>query len=440
MIRFFKHIIAFATLFIATFSFAQQNPTPAAKQTKSVLIMNGTAHIGNGEVIENSAISFAEGKIGIVADARVIRLDMTKFDTVINAYGMHIYPGFIAANSTLGLVEWDAIKASVDHAEIGTYKPSVRSLTSYNTDSEIIPTVRSNGVLMAQVTPRGGVISGVSSIVQLDAWNWEDAVIREDDGLHLNWPRVFHRHSEKGKVKIDKVKTYDQQLHEIQSFFSEAKAYCTDKNKALTELRYEALCGVFEGSRTLFVHASDVRSITEAIRFKKEMEVPKMVIVGAYEALEVADLLKENNVSVMVPRTHSLPRSKEEDVYLPYKLPALLYKAGVTFCLENSGDMERMGARNIPFHAGTAVAYGLPYEEAVKSITLNVAKILGIDKNCGSLETGKDATLFISEGDALDMRGNKLTHAFIQGRSIDLSSKQTELYEKYLKKYEEEKK
>ncbi len=433
----FKYTTTLATLFIAVLSMAQQNPTPAPKQTKSVLIMNATAHIGNGEVIENSAISFADGKIGMVADARVIRFDMTKFDTIINAYGMHVYPGFIAANSTLGLVEWDAVRASDDETETGTFKPSIRAAIAYNTDSEIIPTVRSNGVLMAQVTPRGGVISGVSSVMHLDAWNWEDAIIREDDGVHLNWPQVFHRHYDKGKVNIEKVKTYDQQLREIQIFFSEAKAYCNNKSNTLTEVRFEGVRGVIEGTQTLYVHTDDAKSIMEAVRFKKEMGISNMVIVGGYQAAEVADLLKENNIAVMVQRVHSLPYLKEDDVQLPYKLPAILHKAGITFCLENSGDMERMGARNIPFHAGTAVAYGLPYEEAVKAITLNAAKILGIDKTCGSLEQGKDATLFISTGDALDMRTNQLTAAFIQGRMIDLGSKQTELYERYMKKYGE---
>jgi imidazolonepropionase-like amidohydrolase len=434
---YFKYTTTLAMLFIAVFSMAQQIPTPAAKQTKSVLIMNATAHIGNGEVIENSAIAFTDGKLTMVADARVIRFDMTKFDTIISAAGMHVYPGFIAANSTLGLVEYDAIRASVDDAETGTFKPSVRSAIAYNADSEIIPTVRSNGVLMAQVVPRGGVISGVSSVMQLDAWNWEDALLREDDGVHLNWPQVFHRHADKGKVSIEKVKTYDQQLREIQIFFSEAKAYCNNKNNTLIEVRFEGVRGVIEGQQTLYVHADDAKSIIEAIRFKKEMGIQKMVIVGGYQAAEVADLLKENNVPVMVQRVHSLPYLKEDDVQLPYKLPAILHKAGVMFCLENSGDMERMGARNIPFHAGTAVAYGLPYEEAVKAITLNAAKILGIDNTCGTLEQGKDATLFISKGDALDMRTNQLTAVFIQGRSIDLGSKQTELYERYMKKYGE---
>lgn len=422
-------------LLAAQTSWCQNNPTPAPPQTKSILIMNGKAHIGNGEVIENSVIGLKDGKLTIVADARVVRINMSEYDTVIYADGKEIYPGFIAPNSILGLHEVDAVRATRDENEVGTFKPGIRSLIAYNTDSEVIPTVRSNGVLMGQPTPRGGVISGTSCIVQFDAWNWEDAVIQEDDGVHLNWPLVFHRHYDKGKVNIEKVKTYDQQKQEIISFFNEARAYCNVKNPALTEIRFEAMRGIFDGSKVLYVHADDVKSITEAINFKREFSISKMVIVGGTDAHLVAPMLVENNVPVMIKRLHSNPEFEQDDVDLPYKLPKLLQDAGVLFCLENSGSMEHHGVRNLPFYAGTAVAYGLTYEQAVASISLNTAKILGIDDQCGSLEPGKDATLFISDGDALDMKTNHLIAAFIQGRQIDLSSKQTELYEKYREKY-----
>jgi imidazolonepropionase-like amidohydrolase len=415
---------------------AQQVPVPAPAQSKKTLVMNGRAHLGNGQIIENSAIGFVDGKFTLVADATVIRMDMSAYDTIIDASGKEVYPGFIAPNSTLGLLEIDMVRQTSDLEETGTFRPSMRSIISYNTESEIIPTVRSNGVLMGQITPRGGVVSGTSSVVQFDAWNWEDAVVRLDDGVHLNWPSVFHKQYDKGSVRIEKVKSYEQQLREIQSFFSEAKAYCSQKELVLTEVRFEALRSIFEGNATLYVHAEDVKQITEALRFKNEMQISNMVIVGAYDAVLCSAALISNNVPVMLRRVHELPKYNEDDVDLPYKLPAQLYKLGVTFCFENSGDMERMGSRNIPFYAGTAVAYGLPYEEAVRSLSLNTAKILGIDKTCGSIEIGKDATLFISEGDALDMITNKLEHAWIQGRKIDLSNKQTRLYEKWKSKYD----
>jgi imidazolonepropionase-like amidohydrolase len=427
----------FITLFFAAslLSIAQQNPTVAPAQTRSVLIMNGTAHIGDGTVIENAAIGFRDGKLDMVADARTIRLASNSYDETIDASGKQVYPGFIATNSTLGLHELDAIRPANDVAETGAFKPGIRSAIAYNTDSEIIPTVRLNGVLMGQITPRGGVISGTSCVMQFDAWNWEDALIKADDGVHLNWPGVFHKHYDKGKVNVEKVKTYDQQLREIHTFFNEARAYCAVKEPAIREVRFEGLRGVFNGSQKLYVHADDAKSIQEALNFKVSQNVQQMVIVGGYDAHLVAEQLIANQVPVLLRRLHELPMYAEDDIDLPFKLPAMLYKAGVSFALQNEGDMERMGARNLPFYAGTAVAYGLPYEEAVRSLTQAPAKILGIDQSCGTLEVGKDATLFISNGDALDMRTNALTHAYIQGRSIVLRSKQTDLYEKYKQKY-----
>jgi imidazolonepropionase-like amidohydrolase len=421
-------------------SVCQQIPVVAPTQVKSILIMNGIAHLGNGSVLENAAIGIENGKFTLVADARVIRLAAGTYDTTIDASGMHVYPGFIACNSTLGLAELDLVKQSIDVSETGTFKPGMRSAISYNTDSEITPTVRSNGVLMGQIVPRDGVISGTSSIMQFDAWNWEDALIREDDGVHLNWPSVYHRHWEKGKISIEKVKTYDQQRTEIITFFKEARAYCQVKNPSIREVRFEALRGIFSGEKTLYVHADDAKAILEAINFKQEMDISLMVIVGGYDAIHVASSLKENKVPVMLRRVHELPIYDHDDVDLPYKLPFMLYELGVKFCLQNAGDMERMGARNLPFYAGTAVACGLPYEEAVRSLTLSAAEILGIGSFTGSIESGKDATFFISKGDALDMKTNEVVHAFIQGRKIDLTNKQTELYIKYKKKYEAQKK
>jgi imidazolonepropionase-like amidohydrolase len=407
--------------------------TPGEFTDQKFLILGGTAHLGTGDKIEGAAIGFENGKITFVGSEKSI--DRADWDVVVEADGKHVYPGFIAPNSTLGLVEIGAVRATRDSREVGTFKPNVRSVISFNTDSEIIPTVRSNGVLMGQTTPRGGTISGTSSVVHFDAWNWEDAIIREDDGIHLNWPGMYHKHREKGKVDIQLVKSYDQQRREIMTFFSEAKAYHELKEK-LTDLKYEALGGMFDGSKTLYVHAHDAKQITEAITFKKDLDIVSMVIVGGYDSWMVADMLRENEVGVMVRRIHQTPRYTADDIDLPFKLPKLLQDEGVLFCLENDGRMSEMGTRNLPFYAGTAVAYGLTYEQGVQSLTLNTAKILGIDDSCGSLEVGKDATVFVSEGDALDMMTNDVNHAWIQGRQVDLDNRQKQLYRKYKQKYD----
>jgi imidazolonepropionase-like amidohydrolase len=412
---------------------AQQ--APASKQTKSILILNATAHLGNGEIIENSAIGFVDGKITLVADARLIKLAEGAYDITIEAGGKHVYPGFIAPNSTLGLVEIDAIKSSDDESEIGNMNPHVRSIIAYNADSKVIETIKPNGILMAQITPRGARISGTSSIVQLDAWNWKDALIKENDGIHLNFPSSFRRSGswfEPGTIEANK--DYIKQNSEITTFLANAKAYLANSSKE-RNLIFEATKGLFDGNQTLFIHANEEKQIIDAVQMAKENGIQKIVIVGGYEAYKTADLLQKNNIGVLLKRVHDMPENEDHDIDLPYKNAKLLTDRGVLVGLENSGSMERMNTRNLPFLAGTCAAYGLDKEKALQLITFNTAKLLGIDKQCGTLEQGKDATLFISEGDALDMRTNKLTNAFIQGRMISLETHQTKMNDIYKTKY-----
>lgn len=412
---------------------AQQ--TPAPKQLKSILILNGTAHLGNGTVIENSAVGFKDGKITLVADARLIRLAEGAYDITIDAAGKHVYPGFIAPNSTLGLVEIDAVKSSDDEEEIGSINPHVRAIIAYTADSKVIETVRPNGILMAQITPRGGRISGTSSIVQLDAWNWKDAIIKENDGIHLNFPSSFARSGswfEPGTIESNK--DYVKQITEITVFLANAKAYLADNSKE-RNLIFEATKGLFDGNQTLFIHANQEKQIIDAVQLAKENGINKMVIVGGYEAYKTSSLLQKNNVGVLLKRVHDMPENEDQDIDLPYKNAKLLTDKGILVGLENSGSHERMNTRNLPFLAGTCAAYGLDKEQALQLITFNTAKILGIDKQCGTLEEGKDATLFISDGDALDMRTNKLTKAFIQGRMISLETHQSKLNNRYKEKY-----
>ena len=429
----------FALLFILTglmsgTSFSQQ--TPAPEQTRSVLILGGTAHLGTGDAIEDAAIGFRNGKIDFVG--RAFQADKSKYDETIDAKGKQIYPGFIVTNTTLGLQEIGAVRATQDQYEVGTFRPNVRAIIAFNTDSEITPTVRSNGVLMGQTTPRSGVISGASGVVQFDGWNWEDASIKMVDGIHLNWPSTHHKHAVDGKVNIRKRKTYTQQKHEIERYFSEARAYAEahpEPSTSVMDVRHEAMRGIFDGSLALYCHASDVREITEAVHFKRKMGIKRLVIVGGYDAYLVGDILRENDVSVLLTSVHRLPRFTEDDIDLPYRLPKLLADEGVLFALQVDARMTEMNTRNLPFYAGTARKYGLTEEQAIMALTRNPAKILGVDDVCGTIERGKDATLFISDGDALDVRTNHLIYAFIQGRTMDIDNRQKELYRKFQTKY-----
>jgi len=414
---------------------AQQ--TPAPKQTKDFAIVGATAHLGNGEVIDKSLIIVKDGKLHTVVDMTVAKIDLAGIK-VINANEKHVYPGFIIPNSTLGLVEIDAVKASDDDSEIGTWNPHIRSIIAYNAESKVVESMRPNGVLLGQIAPRGGRISGTSSVVQFDAWNWEDAAIKTDDGIHVNWPNSFSRGrwwlGENPGLKPNEK--YVDQVSETANYFKQSKAY-NKGNKATTNLPFKALQGVFDGSKTLYINVNDEKGITDAIHFSKENDIKNMVIVGGREAYKVANRLKQNNIPVLLQRVHSRPNNDDDDYDLPYKAAKLLVDKGVTVALQVSagGRMERMNSRNLPFYAGTTVAHGLTKAQALQLITLNPAKILRIDTNYGSLESGKSATLFISEGDALDMRTNNITHAFIDGREISLETHQTKLWKRYSKKY-----
>ena len=397
---------------------------------KTTLIMGGIAHLGTGEKIENSLIVIRDGKFDLVADASVIRIDPSAFDTVIRAYGKHIYPAFIAPNTTLGITEIDAVRASKDYNEVGSYNPNVRSQIAYNTDSKIIKTVRTNGVLITQSTPRGGVISGLSSVMYLDGWNWEDATLKADDGIHLNWPSSFNTSgwwAEPGKTS--KNKNYDDRVKEIKNYFEIAKSYSQDDSKM--DLELVSIKELFKGTRNLYIHANYAKDIRESVRFFKKIGINNIVIVGGRDALNAISILKENNISIILERVHSLPVNEDAAIDQFYRLPSQLSENNILFCLAYNGDMEAMGTRNLPFAAGTAVAYGLDMEKAIASISLNTSIILGIEKTTGSIEIGKNATFFISSGDALDMRTNNVEQAFIKGNAVDLNNHQKELFEKY---------
>ena len=425
-----KLIKLITLIFIGVFT-VQAQQTPGAKQSEPIAIVGGTAHIGNGSILENSLIIFENGVIKNVSEYLGTE-DLTQMK-VIDAKNQHLYPGFIVPNSTLGLIEIDAVRASDDDAEIGTWNPHIRSLIAYNTESKVVESMRPNGVLLAQITPRGGRISGTSSIVQLDAWNWEDAVLKVDDGIHLNWPNSFSRGrwwlGEDPGLKSNPK--YNSQIQDIEAYFNAAKANTNAINIPLNAMR-----GVFDKTKTLYIHVNDEKGIIDVVEFSKSQGLSKTVIVGGYEAYKIAPYLKEHNIAVLLQRVHSRPNNDDHDYDLPFKMAHLLVDAGVLVGLETSGDMERMNSRNLPFYAGTTVAHGLTKAQALQLITLNTAQILGIGQNYGSLETGKSATLFISTGDALDMRTNNLTHAYIDGRSISLESHQTKLWKRYSKKYE----
>ena len=410
---------------------AQPNIYPAGKQTESIKIDGATLHIGNGEVLENAVVVFDQGKITYVGS----KADAPSADKNIDATGKHVYPGFIAPNTNLGLVEFAAVKATVDFAETGENNAHIRSIIAYNTDSKVINTLRSNGILLAQITPQRGMISGQSSVVHLDAWNWEDAVVKMDEGLHIQWPELPRRiRSEEAKKRFEKRSK--EQIDKLFEFFLEAKAYTEiDKNEKIFNARLEAATGIFNQEKQVFVHVNSAKEIQKSVLKFTEIGI-RPIVVGGANAHWVTDILKQYNIPVILNHTHSLPEQEHDDILGPYRQAKKLYDEKILFAYSVVGSDAFWNQRNLPFMAGTAVAHGLPYEQGVASISYNVAKILGIDKKTGSIEVGKSADLFISTGDALDMRGNKLEQAFIQGRSIKLDNWHEQLHQRYKDKYE----
>ena len=397
---------------------------------KPILFIGATTHIGNGQVYENSVISVENGLFKIVGDATKIRINPSAFDTIYRLYGKHIYPAFIVPNTTLGITEIGAVRATHDYKEVGSFNPNVRTLIAYNTDSKILKTIISNGVMIAQVTPKGGVVSGQSAVMYLNGKNWEDSQIKADDGIHLNWPSSFYSTgwwAEPGEIK--KNKEYSNKIEEMGRFFKKAYAYYIASN--IMDLKMESIKGLFNGNKTLYIHSNNANDMRDAIKFAKKYNIKNIVIVGGEDALKISNLLKKHNIPVILKRTHRLPASQDKAIDEPFTQAKKLKEEGVLFCLSYAGDMEAMGARNLPFTAGTTVAYGQSYEDAVSSITLNAAKILKIDDFIGSIEKDKEATFFISDGDALDMKSNNVIKAYIKGKEINLIDHQKELYKKY---------
>lgn len=420
-------------LAIATYLPVSAQQTPASKQKEAITIEGATAHLGNGEVIESSLIMFEDGKLTFVGDSK---MKIARKGNVIDASGKHVYPGFIAPAKTLGLIEINSVRATDDQDEIGELIPHVRSLIAYNAESKVVESMRPNGVLLGQIAPSGGRISGTSSIVQFDAWNWEDAAIKVDDGIHLNWPRSFRQGrwwmgEERG---YQPNKEYNKDVETVVTFLKNSVAYGKGTPKEMNPA-FAAMQGVLDGFQKMYVYADGEKEIIDAVNTLKTNGVKEVVLVGGYEAYKITDFLKKNNIPVLVQFTHNLPVFDDDDYDLPYKLPKLLVDSGLLVGLQNN-EASNFQTRNLPFYAGQVGQQGLDKEKALQLITGNSAKILGIDDSYGTLEVGKSATLFISEGDALDMRTNQLTHAFIDGRKISLETHQTELWKRYMGKYE----
>jgi imidazolonepropionase-like amidohydrolase len=428
-----KYTTIVAALLVSLSSLAQETVYPAPAYKGMLFIKNGMVHVGNGQVLENTTIQINNGKIEkIGANLPIPADDVNVFD----AAGKHVYPGLIMSNTNTGLKEiGSGVRGSNDFSEIGDMNPNVKSIVAYNSESKIINTLRSNGILLANIVPQGQLLAGSSSVVQFDAWNWEDAAYKTDGAMHFYMPSLINRRRGGfggGAPAQDPIKAGLERIEMVKSFLQEAKGYYLQQNKTATNLKFDAVKGLFNKSQKLFVHCDLVKEMLIAVDFVKEFGFD-VVIVGGSESFQIAPLLKQNNIPVILQQLHSLPTSEDDDVDQPFKTPAVLQKAGVLFAISDE-DGQTTG-RNLMFNAGTAASYGLSKEEALASITLNAAKILGVADKTGTIEVGKDANIIVSEGDILDMKSSVVTKAYILGRELNLDDKHKQLNERFKTKY-----
>ncbi len=399
---------------------------PAPAQSEALLFKNATIHTAIDGVKTNSDLLIEDGKITAIGTALV-----APNVTVVDATEQHIYPGLIALDTSIGLVEVEMMRASNDSYEVGEINPQLEAVTAFNPDSEIIPTIRVNGITHAQVVPQGDSLAGQSSLVSLDSWTIEDALVPSTKGFHLYWPKQgsLSQDKEKRKKQLDE---YNAQVKAVTTAFSNGYRYFLAhqaKKVKKTDLRWQALLPLYLGQAQLFVHANTQKQIEEAVSLAKQYQF-KLIIVGGYDAWRLAELINEIEAKVIYTHTLSLPMRKDEPIDLSFKIPALLKQANIPFALGFSSDWN---SRNLPLAAGQTVAYGLTQQDALKSVTLDAARMLGVD-DMGAIAVGFKANLVLSQGDILDPMATKIKQVYIDGREIDLNNRQQQLYQKYLKR------
>tara|TARA_R110002073_G_scaffold118918_1_gene258716 strand:- start:635402 stop:636730 length:1329 start_codon:yes stop_codon:yes gene_type:complete len=417
----------------ASFVVAQDLAPSAPAQDHPIFLVGATVHTISGDTIENGVVSFSDGTINIVGVASDImpRISLSSDSQIIDLTGMHLYPGMIDSVTKLGLQEISAVRAMNDYNEVGDMTPEVRAYVSVNPDSTIIPTARSNGILTFGVFPSGGTIPGRASVLKADGWTTEDMTLSRDAGLIINWPNMRATGTNAKRIRDRR----DRTLESINTIFDNATAYAANHHK--TDLQLEAIATTLpsDTQNPIFINADDYDQITASINWAKSRKL-NPIIVGGRDAHLCTDLLVSTNTPVIIGGTYNFPKRADASYDQPYTLPAKLEQAGVLWSLTMSG--RHAHERNLPEAIGITLAHSttesFDHDSALRGITLNAAKILGLESSLGSIEPGKHATMFVSHDDILNVT-SIVTHAWIKGRSIDLSNKQTDLRDKYQEKY-----
>ena len=430
------NILLLISVFLCSACALASDAIPAAKQKKPIALIGGTIHTVSGAVLENATILFDKGRIVALGMNVSIPANAER----INVAGKHVYPGIIDSYTSMGLTEIGSVRGTIDQSETGLINPNVRVEVAVNPESDLIPVARANGVAITATMPSGGLISGLGAALMLDGWTWEDLTLKRGIGLVVNWPSMVYTPSPRFRVtKEEWQKQRDDQLKALREAFADARAYMTaraaEKQKGVpvhdSDPRWQAMIPVLQGTIPVFVEANELTQIQSAITWAGNEGV-KLVLVGGRDAWMVRDQLKAKDIPVIITDIQSPPSRIWQGYNEVFTLPMRLQQAGVRFCITGEGSPSN--SRNTAYHAANAAAYGLPKDEALKSVTLYAAQILGIADKVGSLEVGKDATLIVTTGDPLEPQ-SVTESMFIQGKKIDLNNKHQQLYLKYKEKY-----
>jgi imidazolonepropionase-like amidohydrolase len=390
-------------------------------------------HPASGPEIARGAIVVRDGKIVSVSAGPATAGD----GPAVSGQGRHVYPSLFPPMTVLGLSEIGAVRATVDTTELGDVNPDARADIAVNFDSELLPVARSGGVLIAGVTPTGGIVSGSVAALKLDGWTREDASLKAPVAIAVVWPdlRIDRSPEAKYSVRLQEKKR-DEALEKLRNAFRDARAY--GKARAAegqagiprhdADARLEALLPAIEGKVPVIVFANRLDQIRAAVKWGSEDKL-RVAIWGGADAWRMADELARAQVPVIVESPLDLPQREDEPYDAAFANAGRLDKAGVRV-LFNEGGTDAANVRNLPHLAAAAVAFGFPREKALAAMTLEPARLLGVADRVGSLEPGKDATFIVTDGDILDMR-SRVVAAYLDGRALDLTDKQKRLYEKY---------
>jgi imidazolonepropionase-like amidohydrolase len=399
----------------------------------SFLLRGATVHTVSGDDIPNGAVLVLKGKIEEVGP----KVTAPKGIRIIEAKGLHVYPGMMDSGTEIGLSEISSVTETNDTRELGDFNPQLRALIAVNPGSEHIPVTRANGITSVITLPQGGILAGQAALIHLDGWTWQEMAVAGSVAMHLRFPipqAPSSRSSSRQTTPVpfrELLRTHDRQVRELEQLFESARRYQKAKTASGAgfepDLKMEALLPVIERKQPLLVTAVRERAIREALRFAEKENV-RIILAQARDAWKVADELKAKNIPVILGPTLELPLDEDDPYDKAFTLPAELYKAGVKFAFATFSVRE---SRNLPYQAATGVAFGLPYREALKAVTLNPAEIWGVADQIGSLDKGKWADLMVTDGDPLETR-TQVKQLFIKGKAADLENKQRRLYEKYM--------